>query len=75
MRNIEDDYLFFLIKFDGNVKYISTKKIRSREEFELKCVMYLDTHYSNYEIDNFMYIEHGEVLYTYNINENKEKIK
>lgn len=72
---IEDRYDFILIKFDGDVKVIDHSKIYSKEQFELECILYLDNHSKNYEIDYFMYLENGESLYTYNYQEEKIKLK
>lgn len=74
-KYIENQYNFILIKFDGDVKVIHHRKILSREEFELECILYLDSHSKSYEIDNFMYIENEEVKYTYNYQEENKKLK
>lgn len=61
-----------LIKFDDDVKKIKDVDIRSKEEFELECILFLDEYKRNYAVDYIIYTKNDEVIFKY---DNKEEIK
>lgn len=53
---------------DGNVYKIKSINIRSEEEFELECILFLDTYQRSYDVDKIIYVKEN-IIYTYDKNE------
>lgn len=56
----------FLIKFDDDVKKIKEINIRSKEEFELESILFLDTYKRASDVDKIFYSKNEEIIFTYN---------
>lgn len=63
IEDLERGTLFF-IRFDETTKRIKEVDIKSKEEFELECILFLDEYQRTDDIDMIIYTK-DEVIYTY----------